>query len=63
MACTWHVTNSKSRTLIMMSQLTEPGMVSESCRTSVQETEGAALVEIRSWSQAELHGKNKRKES
>lgn len=47
----------------MMSQLTEPGMVSESCRTSVHEREGTALVEIRSWSQAELHGKNKRKES
>lgn len=61
--CPWHMTNSNSRIVIMMSPLTKPGMVSESCRTSVQETEGATLVEPRSWSQAGQHGKNKRKES
>lgn len=47
----------------MMSQITGPGVVSESCGPSVQETEGAALIEPRGWSQAEQHGKNKRKES
>lgn len=47
--------------MIMMSELTEPGLVSESHRTSAQETEGGTLVEPRNWSQAGQNGRIREK--
>lgn len=54
--CTWNKTNGNSGIVIMMSELTEPGFVSESHRTSAQETERGTLVEARNWSQAWWNG-------